>query len=164
MALTYIQLKSQVLSSNQTSVTFSSIPQTFTDLRLIINLRETTGGGFVTFNSNSGSVYGRNLMYGSGDGTITPFQEASRTNIAIGGSQVTAYNNQNILEINDYASTIKYKQVVLYQGSVDSSTAFIAEHVASFRSTAGISTITVVGGGANSLLSGSTFALYGMKV
>ena len=163
MALTYVQLKSEVLASNQTTVVFSSIPQTYKDLRLIINLRESNGGALLTFNSNTSSVYGRNLMYGSGTGDVQPFQGSNLTNIPLGGSQLASYNNQNILEINDYASTVKFKQTVLYQGSVDSGSNFIAEHIASFRSTAAISTITITGGSSNSILSGSTFALYGMK-
>lgn len=55
------------LSSAQSSIVFSSIPQTFTDLLLVTSLRDTTsgvasGGATVTFNSNTSS-YSERLLY-----------------------------------------------------------------------------------------------------
>ena len=59
MALTYIPINSQVLESTQATVTFTSIPQTYTDLVLVVNgyTTHTDDGarGYIQFNSDTGS-------------------------------------------------------------------------------------------------------------
>lgn len=59
---TYQLISTQTLGSNATSITLSSIPQTYTDLLLWLKLRDTQGGEFVgtffnTFNNNTGNIY-----------------------------------------------------------------------------------------------------------
>lgn len=68
-------IQHQELGSAQASITFSSIPQTYTDLYLQLSLRSTSApsstainDGGITFNSSNSNKSGR-LLYGSGSGS-----------------------------------------------------------------------------------------------
>jgi hypothetical protein len=60
MATTYIAIASQNLASSASSVTFSSIPQTYTDLKLVYSARDASANGnlnlVVEINGSSGST------------------------------------------------------------------------------------------------------------
>jgi len=66
---TYQPIASQTLSSAAASVTFSGIPQTYTDLVLVSNVSGSGGNANlrVTLNSDTGSNYSTTAL--SGDGT-----------------------------------------------------------------------------------------------
>jgi hypothetical protein len=71
MPATYDQIATQTLGSSATVITFNSIPQTFTDLILVL-VGQTTGGADsigVRLNNDSSSIY----MYrvGAGNGSVT---------------------------------------------------------------------------------------------
>jgi hypothetical protein len=56
------------------SISFSSIPQSGTDLVILLSERNTTSGtvlGYLTFNSNFGAVYADRRMLGSGSSVTT---------------------------------------------------------------------------------------------
>jgi hypothetical protein len=88
---TYVALDTQTLGSAAASVTFSSIPQTYTDLVLVINgysindvdWRFRMGNGSI----DSGSNYSGTYMYGDGSGASS-YRESNVTGIGTGG----AYN------------------------------------------------------------------------
>ena len=68
-------IQHQELGSAQASLTFSSIPQTFTDLCLVLSARTTTAqngtaidDGALTFNGANSNKSGR-LLYGAGSGS-----------------------------------------------------------------------------------------------
>jgi len=68
---TYTLISSNVLSSSAASVTFSSIPSTYTDLVLRISARDTNTGAIIgsatfTFNGSSGSLYSITKLIGDG--------------------------------------------------------------------------------------------------
>jgi hypothetical protein len=68
MANTFTFIASQTVSSAVTSVTFSSIPQTYTDLSLVISGRSNFaayyGGGTLRFNGDTGGNYSYKRIYG----------------------------------------------------------------------------------------------------
>lgn len=75
MANTHALIGSYTLANNTTnSVTFNSIPQTYTDLKVIISARGTTGNGNLKIRPNgfSGSYVNMNLnSYGTSSSGIT---------------------------------------------------------------------------------------------
>jgi hypothetical protein len=70
MAATYNLISSQVLGSSAASVTFSSIPQTYTDL--VLKVSSATNDGYfydqfhIVFNSNTSAVYSDTWMNNNG--------------------------------------------------------------------------------------------------
>jgi len=68
MATTYTFLNSVTVGSTVTSVSFNSIPQTYTDLQILISGRSDHtahyGGGTLRFNGDSGSNYYFKRNYG----------------------------------------------------------------------------------------------------
>jgi hypothetical protein len=70
MANTYQLIEAKTLGSAAASVTFSSIPQIFTDLKLVMSVRVTAGGNtsdnvYLTFNGATDRYY-EILLYGAG--------------------------------------------------------------------------------------------------
>jgi hypothetical protein len=70
---TYTLISSQTVSSAVTSVTFSSIPQTYTDLIVLLSGRtdfaQVYGGGTLRFNGDTGSNYSWRRIYGQNTST-----------------------------------------------------------------------------------------------
>jgi curved DNA-binding protein CbpA len=65
-------IETQTLGSSQAAITFSSIPQTFTDLFLQVSVRSTNSddGLFFKFNNTTANTSWRNLL-GYGTGTLS---------------------------------------------------------------------------------------------
>ena len=66
---TYTPIATQTLSANTASVTFSSIPQGYTDLVLIVSATPVAAGTWnleMRFNNDTGSNYSRTVLSGDG--------------------------------------------------------------------------------------------------
>jgi hypothetical protein len=156
-------LANVTLASAAATVTFSSISGAHRDLVLIVrSASASTGALQVRFNSNSSNIYTFVHMFKQG---ATGFfsDGGSRTGIiyprnnnpsALGGGSAR-------LEIFDYATTNKHKQVLLRSDDIDPVNAG-EFHCVRWGSTTAITSIQISGQGIN-LLAGSTFALYGVS-
>jgi len=114
---TYTPIASQTLSSAAASVTFSGIPQTYTDLVVVLSVRGTTASNDIDvqgqFNSDTGSNYSWTRIYGTGS-TAGSQRGTSQTVLRIGnmaGSGYTAYSPM-ILNIQNYSNTTTYKTML----------------------------------------------------
>lgn len=166
--VTYEPIATQTLTSSTTTVTFSSIPQTYTDLVIIMvhknNAGATAADGFIRFNSDTGSNYSNTRLLG-----VTPnYAQSARTSNATciqwmfddnSVYDVTRFNIMN------YANTTTYKTFVMRQDQGNYGT---AAQVGLWRSTAAIDTISLTSsdnlgsGTADQFVAGSTFTLYGI--
>lgn len=67
MALTHKLIASQTLASNATSITFSSIPQTYTDLKVLFSIRGYSNiFFFLNFNGSTSGYANRQIALDSG--------------------------------------------------------------------------------------------------
>jgi hypothetical protein len=68
MPATYEKIATTTLSSANSTITFSTIPATYTDLRLVLTATSSAGGAQVIFrvNSDTGSNYSRTRLSGNG--------------------------------------------------------------------------------------------------
>jgi len=163
MANTYVALATNTLGTAASSVTFSSIPGTYTDLVLVSSVLTTVIGGVdihMTFNSDTGSNYSRTYISGNGS-SATSNRQSSVAYIRI--NQVSYPDNNSIAtvgitNIQNYANSTTNKTVLTRSSNASDGVDAV---VGLWRNTAAITTITLTGNGGNFAV-GSTFSLYGI--
>ena len=161
MASTYEPIATTTLGSAASSVTFSSIPATYTDLVLVTNTqRQATGFGpvgFVAqFNGDTGSNYSDTYLIGDGS-TATSSRATSQTSIFVGLAPDSQWGN-SIIQIMNYSNSTTYKTSLT---RINTTTNYTAAAVGLWRNTAAINSINL--SGSANILAGSTFTLYGIK-
>ena len=171
MATTYTLINSNVLSSSAASVTFSSIPATYTDLVVRISARCDNGGNQnnlrIQFNSDSSSNYSETMVYGNGS-AASSFRVSSQTNIlealVVDGNGATA-NTFGSLEMYIPSYTVSQNKPISTFAVQENNTtgAFIYATADLWRNNATISSIYIEAGATVNLLSGSSFYLYGIS-
>jgi hypothetical protein len=170
MPATYESIATTTLTSAATTYTFSSIPATYTDLKLILTLRSTgaySGNtGLFYFNgNNTGSNYNESWLKGTGSAASSSRSFSnpyfSNTLDCPAASSTTGQYSLVIIDILGYrGSTIK---TVLSQTSNDkngSGTILSGIHV--WNSTAAITSISIGMGAGEQLATGTTATLYGI--
>jgi len=161
----------QILSGTAATVTFSSIPQNFNHLRLVIMARSNVAAGAANvkyvLNADSGANYDYQYITGS-NATIAAGAGVGSTLNFIGSvTAATATAN--------YAGVIEsmffgYKSTTFYKTLKSSSSYNTAsapnsqtlELVNTWRNTAAITTIAVTDNSGGSFIIGSSFYLYGV--
>lgn len=163
MPTTYNCIATTTLTSTQTSVTFSSISASFTDLILVTNLRDlTNGAASLRFNNDSGNNYSRISMRGNGS-TASTFRQSNQNTVYIEGDSSGSNFSLSITHLMNYKNTSRNKsmiQRVFYTGGSPQTT---EESIFYWRSTAAINRIDITSlTGTATLAIGSTFSLYGI--
>lgn len=155
---TYSLIDSITLGSNQSSLTFSNIPSTFTDLVLVANIKKATGVISVlkvTLNSDTGSNYSYTRLIGNGTSA-----SSDRTSNDTGGAggYITTTQYNNIINFLDYSNTTTYKTFL-----VRTNNERVAAFINLWRSTSAITSIKLEEVVTADISSGSTFKLYGIE-
>jgi len=157
MPSTYTPIATNTLGSAAASVTFSSIPSTYTDIVLIQNSTGAGGAGasYLRFNGDTTGVYSRTRLLGNGS-AASSYRETGANNIS--SDAPSSSNSTTIWNIMDYANTTTF-QTVLYR---DNSSAYVVAQVGLWRNTAAITSLSITAD-AGTFAAGSTFTLYGVK-
>jgi hypothetical protein len=154
---TYALIASNTLGSAQSSVTFSSIPGTYTDLVLIANGQSTLfGNTAIQFNSDTATNYSVTYLYGDGTSAASG-RTTSQTGLRFG-----TYNGRSvsIYQIMDYSNSTTNKTVL----SRDNSTGAVEMRVGLWRKTPeAITSVKVYNFDGNTFDTGTTFKLYGIQ-
>ena len=164
MAKTYEPISTQTLGSAAASVTFSSIPQTYTDLVLVCNIAQAAGNNSLRyrFNGDTGSNYSDTKL--SGDGaSASSGRDTSQTSGTIYVTGSTTIETNYIVQFMNYSNATTYKTVL---GRSNRASSEVGVDVGLWRSTSAITQIDLAMGGSfptNNFATGSTFALYGIK-
>jgi hypothetical protein len=155
------------------SVTFSSIPATYTDLQIRAIDRDTNtgtndGGLFIQFNGDTASTYPSHEMYGNGTSVTAAGNILNNRISSTGGGskagQLSANFGVSIWDIADYTNTSKYKTVKGVYGNdynASATNVYVGMVSGLWMSTAAINSITIAA--SVTFAAGSTFALYGIK-
>ena len=158
MAKTYEPISSFTLASAASSVTFSSIPQTYTDLVLVCSLNTTAGLDYwYRLNSDTGTNYSNSRLSGNGS-TATSFRGASGTFVYLNSATATGQHNF-IMNLMSYSNTTTNKTQLIRLNNAGTDTILRA---GLWRSTAAISSI-LIQTDSSTFVAGSTFTLYGIK-
>jgi len=163
---TYEPIATNTLTGTTSSVTFSSIPGTYTDLILVQTFPDgqTTGPyTSIQFNSDTGSNYSTTFLTGY-NGTVDSNRTTNATYIRMGSSSYLA-NAICITHIMNYSNTTTYKTVVGRNnfGQPSSTMKETQAQVGMWRSTSAITSITISRVlSSTDFVSGCTFTLYGI--
>ena len=160
MAKTYEPIQSVTATGSSTVISFTSIPQTYTDLVVIFTGFATTGNFYVRVNSDSSAVYSQTDI--RGDGSVAgSSRETAQSNVYIGdyiANPISTISNA-VMNFNNYSNTTTFKSF-LFRGN--NAAKFTGLTAGLWRSTAAITGISVHSSGAN-LDSTSVATLYGIK-
>lgn len=165
MAVTYDSIATTTLGSAQSSVTFSSISGSYTDLVIVCSPAQTTAGQgdiYISFNSDSGTNYSATALYGSGSAAGST-RQSNQTGIRpeyYGYPDTTVGNTTTIINVMNYSNTTTYKTVLARANSASTGTDAV---VGLWRSTAAITSITLQMNASATFKANSTFTLYGVK-
>jgi len=169
MAITYEKIATNTLGSAVATVTFSSIPATYTDIVLITTVPGFTGGnnsrGYrFELNGDTGTNYSCTQLNNSTTSVVSS-RESSQTRGRIGFlSETTGDNSNGIAQFMNYSNATTYK-TVLGRTSNQSSNgdANVFAGVSLWRSTAAINQIKLSLSDNTNFPINSTFTLYGIK-
>lgn len=158
MPITYEAIATNTLGSATSTVTFSSIPQTYTDLVLIImgNAGGATSAS-MRFNSDSGTNYSNTYVQGDGS-SVGNFRDVNVTSNWAGSFYSTTTPSISRHNIMNYANATTFKSSII-RGDYGIGFTVVAAQV--WRSTAAITSITLATGA--NFSTGTTFSLYGIK-
>lgn len=166
MALTYEPISTTTLSSATNTVTISSIPQTYTDLVLVIgSVREASAGSAVAairYNGDTGTNYSCTYAGASGAGGLYSGRRTSDNGIWLGGM----YPPRGMFRINifNYSNTTTNKAFVSRQDFYGTAYETTGSYVGLWRSNSAITSITVYSIDISPQFDvGTTFTLYGIK-
>lgn len=155
---TYTKVASYTMPSNGNTVTFSSISQAYTDLRLIINGASTTTADFRirvgNGSADSGTNYFRTYGFAYGADQRAGGSIANETSVV---STLFTYNSTIIVEMNSY--TNGYRKTFLARNNSATDFSFFSSTL--WNSTSIINYIQITNPSYN-FTTGTTFNLYGI--
>lgn len=156
---TYEPIATTTLGSSQSSVTFSSISGSYTDLVLVFSGSNASGltGNAIRFNGDTSSNYSSTNLDGDGS-VVSSARHTNQTWIRAGISFTS--QSVSIINIQNYANTTTNKTVLARGGAGQS---YVRADVGLWRSTSAITSITYFPDSGANFNSGSTFTLYGIK-
>jgi len=158
MPNTYVALATSTLGTAASSVTFSSIPGTYTDLVLVCNFINTIGqtDHGVRFNGDTASNYSRTQLYGTGSAAGSN-RGSNETSMNFLGYIGTSWG-VSIMQIMNYSNTTTYK-TALSRANGASNQVIAAAGL--WRNTSAITSLDIIAS-AGTFAVGSTFSLYGI--
>jgi hypothetical protein len=166
MPATYEPIATTTLTSSAATISFTSIPGTYTDLKMIISgVGNANENIFYRFNGSSSNVYSRTDLVGSGS--------AALSGRASGGSfgRLTNYgypdtnvgHHVTIWDIMNYSNTTTLKTSLARSNRASNGVEVL---VNLFNSTSAVTSISIASNqytGSSNWLSGTTATLYGIK-
>jgi hypothetical protein len=157
---TYTQIPggSVTVGTATSTVTFSSIPATYTDLVLVINAtfsNASTANLAMQFNGDTASNYSAIRILG--DGSAASSSRNGGTYMMIGDIDNDIFTS--IINIQNYSNTTTYKTALARTGFA---AGFLGAYSGLWRSTTAINSIVIGYNGSGTFATGSTFNLYGI--
>lgn len=168
MATTFVLIEAKTLNSATASITFTSIPQTYTDLLIKTSTRNTasnSSGLNLFLNSTSpGGEYSERRLYGTGSAVGS---DTGNTGISItsqgggGGYTANTFGNTEFY-IPNYTSN-RVKAVSAYGVPENNASGTLIMFTGGLRANTAAVTSVILEAYESTFVSGSTFYLYGIK-
>jgi hypothetical protein len=166
MPITYEPIATTTLSSPATNITFSAIPATYTDLKIVFSGTTSIAAYLgMQFNSDTSTNYSLTSLYANGS-SIASFGANNTNYIYLSGIPTTSTTIPFFSEINllSYANST-FKNVLTTFNMNKGNSGGIEKIVGSWRNTAAITSVRLLIGsdGSATFSTNSTATLYGIK-
>jgi hypothetical protein len=156
---TYEAIATTTASGGETTISFTSIPGTYTDLVLISGLIATTPYEmFLQFNTDTGANYSTTFIEGNGT-TASSSRSSNSTSILVSYNSTTN-PTPVIINVMNYSNTTTNKTVLAKSNAASAS---VLAYAGMWRNTAAITSVQLKLTGGRSFSAGATFSLYGIK-
>jgi hypothetical protein len=164
MPTTYEPIATTTLGSTATEIVFSSIPATYTDLRLVIvGLPTTSVDGLIRFNADTTSNYSFTRISGNGTSSTSALGN-NQTRIPVSGTVgwPTANPSFFTLDLFSYASATTTKACLLTSSMDQNGSGGTEAWAGLYRGTSAITSVTFLVA-TSSIAAGTRATLYGIE-
>lgn len=166
MPATYDAIATFTFTGSEISTTFSSIPQTYTDLRVVVTGGSTTGGNSNAYVNGvtTGSLYTGVKLFGTAS-TITAAYYNNTDGFMPSRGSARGWQTEPstvVWEFPNYTQTTNNKVCLYYAVESASTGSYILLWYGLFKSNSAITSITC-GNLSNNMFAGSIATLYGIK-
>jgi len=163
MATTYEKIQSTTLGTAGTSITFSTIPATYTDLRAVLVVNGYSAGDrpSIRFNGDTSSIYSTTRLYGDGS-SATSGRNSGNGDIRPSDSDFLS-TSKTFMEVDvfSYAGST-FKTALANVSNDDNGSGKTIRCVGLYRSTSAITSLTLFCLSGNNFAIGTTATLYGI--
>ena len=157
---TMVAIQSYTVSGSTTNqIQFSSIPNTYTDLMLVLSGTTTTNNySSIYYNTdNAGGNYSWTYLLGTGSSSVSG-KATNQNTLNSSDYEMTSYQSSHIMHIMNYANTTTYKTALFRYNVVGDG---VGSYASLWRSISAINQITLVRG-SGYYNAGYTATLYGI--
>lgn len=163
MPSTYEPIQTQTLGSAASSITFSSIPDTYTDLVVVVQGTYSTSDAIISlrYNNDTGTNYSQTSMYGNGSSALS-YRSIDASSIQVGwypNPGGAAVVSNMVINVFNYSNSTTYKTSISRGDTTN--VQGVAVRVGLWRNTAVINRIDLVMSAGN-LQTGTTATIYGI--
>jgi hypothetical protein len=159
MPATYEPIATQTGNGSATTITFISIPQTYTDLVLVMPIFTASNANeSVQINGDTGSNYSNTWITGNGSSAASS-RNTSNTALNIQANIFSTSTSPafHIMNFQNYSNTTTFKTVLTRSNRAEQAT---EAFVGLWRNTAAITSISIASA---TFTTNATFTLYGIK-
>jgi hypothetical protein len=155
-------IETKTLGTAAASIVFTSIPQTFTDLIVLVSARRSTTGAIAVISFNSGGTYTKRNLLGNGSSAFSATGSGDEVAATPSGATANTFGNSSIYIPNYSGLTIKsYSVDSVNETSGTSADAIIAAGL--WSETSAITSITITPKASDgNFVAGSIVSLYGI--
>ena len=160
---TYTLIEAKTITTASSGFSFLAIPQTYTDLRLLIS--SVNGGSIYVYpnNDNTANKSRTNLYVNSATPNGSSGGASGNTGIYVDGGSVSNYPGIVTLDLFSYSQTDKFKTLSWRWANGSSSETTNGFWVANYNTNTAISSLYFYPETTYTFAVGSAFRLYGIK-
>ena len=163
---TEVAIATTTLGSAASTITFSSISGSYTDLRLVFTLTTSSAGesGYIRFNSDTGTNYSVTFLAGEGSVAFSN-RDTSSNQICITDNQAVGSSTTipQLATVDIFSYTGSTFKTILNTSSNDlNGSGGVIRRVGLWRNTSAITSITITTLNASTFSAGTTATLYGI--
>jgi hypothetical protein len=162
---TLTPIATNTLTANAASVSFTNIPQTYTDLVLVYYFGDTSAAvaAYVEYNGDAYTnlKYSGTRLYGNGTSATSSRRSNDPFYLTDGTPTSTTLGvNQGIVNIMNYSNATTFKTSLVRDNNANAGTEAV---ISLWQRTDAINRVDIKNTSTGNFLSGSSFTIYGVK-